>query len=145
VRAFCLKIMQQPRKLLIWMHYLEPSLWHDGVLQYSAALAHDLIYGVHVADLLDVRNIGRHWYLPAKWRSFIRWTPDQWVSQCYAIECDKSFYCALLCVFMTRVSQCPISLRAEQPIYMCVCAIQSSIEFRRLFVDAPLSSFFQVN
>jgi hypothetical protein len=26
------------------------------------------------------------------------------------------FYCALSCVFMTRVSQCPISLRSEHPI-----------------------------
>jgi hypothetical protein len=43
--------------------------------------------------------IGRHWYLPVNWRPFIRWPPDQWVSQCYAIECDRSFYCALFCVF----------------------------------------------
>jgi hypothetical protein len=48
--------------------------------------------------------IGRRWYLPANWRSFIRWSPDLWVSQCYSIECDRSFYCALFCVFMTRVS-----------------------------------------
>jgi hypothetical protein len=43
--------------------------------------------------------IGRHWYLPAYWRSFIRWSPDQWVSPCYAIEHDRSYYCALF--FMT--------------------------------------------
>jgi hypothetical protein len=61
--------------------------------------------------------IGRRWYLPANWSSFIRWSPDHWVSQCYAIECYRSFYCALFCVFMTRVCQCPISLRAEHPIY----------------------------
>jgi hypothetical protein len=60
--------------------------------------------------------IGRHWYLPANWRSFIRWSPDQWVSQRYAIERDRSFYCALFCVFMSRVSQCPMSLRSEHPI-----------------------------
>jgi hypothetical protein len=24
--------------------------------------------------------IGRHWYLPANWRSFIRWSPDLWIS-----------------------------------------------------------------
>jgi hypothetical protein len=30
----------------------------------------------------------RHRYLPANWRSFIRWSPDQWVSQCYSIECS---------------------------------------------------------
>jgi hypothetical protein len=37
------------------------------------------------------------------------------VSQCYAFECDRSFYCALFCVFMTHVS-CAISLRAEHPL-----------------------------
>jgi hypothetical protein len=52
--------------------------------------------------------MGRHWYLPANWRSFIRWSPDQWVGQCYAS--------LVFCVFMTRVSQCPISLLAEHPI-----------------------------
>jgi hypothetical protein len=56
------------------------------------------------------------WYLPADWMPFIRWSSEQWVSQCYVIECDRSFYCALFCVFMTRVSQCPISLRAEHLI-----------------------------
>jgi hypothetical protein len=55
--------------------------------------------------------IGRHWYLPANWR----WSPHQWVSQCYVIECYRSFYCALLCVFMTHVSQCEIGLRSEHP------------------------------
>jgi hypothetical protein len=24
-------------------------------------------------------------------------SPDQWVSQCHAIECFRSFYCALFC------------------------------------------------
>jgi hypothetical protein len=24
--------------------------------------------------------IGRHWYVPENWRSFFRWSPDQWVS-----------------------------------------------------------------
>jgi hypothetical protein len=42
--------------------------------------------------------------------------PDQWVSQCYAIERDRSFYCALFYVSMTRVSQFPISLRSEHPL-----------------------------
>jgi hypothetical protein len=65
------------------------------------------------------------WYLSENWRSFIRWTPHQWVSQCYAIECYGSFYCALFCVFMTSVSQCPISLRSEHPvsIYLSICLI----------------------
>jgi hypothetical protein len=61
--------------------------------------------------------IGRHWFLPANWRSFIRWSPDQWDRQCYPIECYRNFYCALVCVFMIRVSQCSISLRSEYPIY----------------------------
>jgi hypothetical protein len=56
--------------------------------------------------------IGRHWYLPTNWRSFIRWLPDQWVSQFYPFQCYKSFYCALFCAFMNRVSQ-PIILRAN--------------------------------
>jgi hypothetical protein len=51
------------------------------------------------------------WYLPANW------SPDQWASQCYAIECDRSFYCALFCVFMPRMSQCPISLRCHEDIW----------------------------
>jgi hypothetical protein len=62
--------------------------------------------------------IDRHWYLPANWRSFIQWSPDHWVSQCYASECDRRFYFTLFCVFITRVSQCPISLPAEHPIYI---------------------------
>jgi hypothetical protein len=59
--------------------------------------------------------IGRHLYLPESCRSFIRWSPDQWVSQCYAIECDRSFY-SQFCVFMTLVSQCSINLCAEHPL-----------------------------
>jgi hypothetical protein len=43
--------------------------------------------------------ISKHCYLPANWRSFIRWSPDQWVSQCYAIECYRSFYCVLFCLY----------------------------------------------
>jgi hypothetical protein len=47
-------------------------------------------------------------------------TTDHWVIQCYAIECNRSFYYALFCIFMTRVSQCSISLRTEHPIYFCI-------------------------
>jgi hypothetical protein len=43
--------------------------------------------------------IGRYWYLQTNRSSFIRWSSAQWVGQCYAIECDRSFYCALFCVF----------------------------------------------
>jgi hypothetical protein len=58
--------------------------------------------------------IGRHWYLQANWRSFIRWSLD---SQCYAFECDRNFYCAMFYVFMTREIQCPVSLRSENPLW----------------------------
>jgi hypothetical protein len=64
--------------------------------------------------------IGRHCYLPANWRSFIWWSPDQCVSHCYAIVCDRNFYCALFCVFMTHVSKCSISLRAEHPLFIYI-------------------------
>jgi hypothetical protein len=57
--------------------------------------------------------IGRHWCLPADGRSFIWWSPEQWVSPCYSIECDRSFYCGLFCVFITHVIQCSISLCSE--------------------------------
>jgi hypothetical protein len=73
--------------------------------------------------------IGRHWHLPANWRSFIRWSPDQWVSQCYAIECYRNFYCALFCIFMTRVSECPMSLRSEHTVYIQIFGYSSSILF----------------
>jgi hypothetical protein len=93
------------------------------------------------------RLIGRHWYLPANWRSLIRCSPDQWVSHCYTIKCDRSFYRALFCVFMTRVSQCPISLRAEHPIDSYGCqpnklkSSQKENEIVKLCV--PLSTFFR--
>jgi hypothetical protein len=51
-------------------------------------------------------------------RSFILRSHEQWVSLCYAIESDRSFSCALFCVFMTRVGQCPISLLAEHPLQL---------------------------
>jgi hypothetical protein len=56
------------------------------------------------------------WYRPANWRAFIRWSPDQWVSQCCAIECYRSFCCPLVSAFMTRVSQCPVSVRSEHSL-----------------------------
>jgi hypothetical protein len=59
--------------------------------------------------------IGRHCYLATNWRSFIRWSPDQWVCQCYAIHC-YSFYCVLFCVLMTRATQCLIILRCEHKL-----------------------------
>jgi hypothetical protein len=47
--------------------------------------------------------IGRHFYLPTNWRSFIWWSSDQCVSQCYTTECDRSFYC-VLCLYDSRES-----------------------------------------
>jgi hypothetical protein len=96
--AFCVSCTQCPK----WLNFHIP-IWDIGSL-----------FRRHIRR--PEHLIGRHWYLPANWRSFIRWSPDQSVSQCYAIDCGRSFYCALFCVFMTRVSQCPISLRAEHPL-----------------------------
>jgi hypothetical protein len=98
-------------------------------------------FSLYVVFLKYVANLQRlirrpehliswHWYLPVNWRSLIRWSHEQWVSPCYAIEYDRSFYCTLLCVFMTRVSRCPVNLRSEhseRPILrMSSCAIVSS-------------------
>jgi hypothetical protein len=39
------------------------------------------------------------------WRSFIRWSPDHWVSQCYAIECEyKLLLCTVLRLYDSRES-----------------------------------------
>jgi hypothetical protein len=62
---------------------------------------------------------GKRWYLPANWRSFIWWSCDQWVSPCYAIECDRNFYWTLFCVFMSRVIECWISLRSTPYTNRC--------------------------
>jgi hypothetical protein len=99
--------------------------WSEGFKQYAAEMGlrcHDIHAEFH-EDCIEcslcgiIRRpehlSGRHRSLPANWRSFVQWSPDQWVSQCYAIECDRIFYCALFCVFMTRVSRCPFSLCAE--------------------------------
>jgi hypothetical protein len=71
--------------------------------------------------------IAGHWYLPANWSLLILWSPDQLVSQCYVIECDRRFYCALFCVFTPRVSQCPISLRAEHSIFVYSFVVFNSV------------------
>jgi hypothetical protein len=60
------------------------------------------------ADTCTSRQIDRH--------SFGDHLISGSVSQCYAIEYDRGFYCALFYGFMTRVSQCPISLLAEHPL-----------------------------
>jgi hypothetical protein len=44
--------------------------------------------------------IGRHWYLPANWKLFIRWSLDQWVSQCYTIYCLCSVSSWLVWVYI---------------------------------------------
>jgi hypothetical protein len=60
-----------------------------GLLKHTFPIDH-IIPGVHFCRFIrrPEHVICRHWYLPAKWKSFIRWSPEQWVSQCYAIECD---------------------------------------------------------
>jgi hypothetical protein len=74
------------------------------------------IQGVHFAIFRRPEHlIGRHWYLPANSMTFILWSTDQWVSQCYVTECYRSFYCALFCVFMTLwvnvLSACALNTR----------------------------------
>jgi hypothetical protein len=62
--------------------------------------------------------IARHWYLLANWRPFIRWSSEQWVSQCYVIECDRSFYCSLfLYLYVNVQSTCSLNI-----IYMLALA-----------------------
>jgi hypothetical protein len=56
------------------------------------------LYKFHYIGRSFCRFIRRPEHLPANWRSFIRWSPDQWLSQCYANECGRSFCCALFCV-----------------------------------------------
>jgi hypothetical protein len=51
---------------------------------------------------ISYRQTLRH--LPENWRSFIRWSPDQWVSLCYATECYyRSFYC-YVSLWLVRVN-----------------------------------------
>jgi hypothetical protein len=82
-------------------------------------------YSVTVCIGCSFCRLIRHWCRPANWRSFIRWWPDQWVSQRYAIDCDRSFYFAVLCLY-DSLSQYPISLRAENPL-----RVMSFFFFRR--------------
>jgi hypothetical protein len=86
--------------------------------------------------------INRHWYLPGNRRSLIWWSPDQWVSQCYAIEYDRRFYCALFCVFMTRVSQCPISLRAGHQIQAYSLLRNALLANRFLVMDCSVTVLY---
>jgi hypothetical protein len=83
---------------------------------------------------------GRHWNLLKNWRSCFRWSPDQWVSQCYTIECHRSFCCAPFSLFMTCVSQCPIGQRSEHPVYIHVYKEQSTQQFAKNKMDTnPLT------
>jgi hypothetical protein len=115
----------------VYYHHFRPKvlLYPVHNIRYSdfQAARHTMYVYIGCSFCRLVRRsecvIGRHCYLPANWRSFIRWSRDQWDSQCYAVECDISFYCALFCVFMTVVSQCPISLRAEHPLYIVYARI----------------------
>jgi hypothetical protein len=71
------------------------------------AMSSDIIPSVHCAGLLDFQGASQNILLadivgsPANWRSFIQWSPDQWVSQCYAIEWYRSFFlmCSVLCLY----------------------------------------------
>jgi hypothetical protein len=66
------------------------------------------IQGVHFAGLLDVQNIllaDTAISQQTEGHSYGDHLISGSVSQCYAIERDRSFYCALFCVFMTHVSQ----------------------------------------
>jgi hypothetical protein len=88
--------------------------------------------GVHFAGLLDVQNIlsaDTGISRQTEGNSFSAYL--QWVSQCYAIEFD-SFYCALFCVFMTRVNQGPISLRAEHSLHIGADALEPLLRFTRI-------------
>jgi hypothetical protein len=69
---------------------------------------------VHFARLLDVQNIlsaDADISRQTKGHSF-----GDHLSSVTLPSVIESFYFALFCVFMTRVSQCPISLRAEHSI-----------------------------
>jgi hypothetical protein len=91
-------------------------------------------------------------YLPANWKSFIRWSPDQWVSQCYAIE-YYSFYIVLCFVSLWLVlvsvqSTCALNTRyfdvkfhlvvfkkLSRPTYCCLEASRVRCElFAVLFI-----------
>jgi hypothetical protein len=71
------------------------------------------------ADLLDVQNI-----LSA---DTVVSHGKLKVSQCYAFECDRSFYCALFCVFMTRVKSMPTQLVRWTPdVQVCTWPFERS-------------------
>jgi hypothetical protein len=118
--AIYISCLSQP----LWFNHATNVYWmllseSEGQLR---GLTYDMRNRVSIGLVCSLcRLIGQTlWYLSANWGSFIRWSYEQWVSQCCAIECSGSFYCALFCVFthMTLVSQCPISLRSELAIEM---------------------------
>jgi hypothetical protein len=69
--------------------------------------------------------ISRHWYLPANWRPFIRWSPDQGVSQCYATQntCPLIQQSAL---FLSRY--CSVHKRMHYTEFMKTFIISNHIE-----------------
>jgi hypothetical protein len=75
-----------------------------------------LIEDVHSAGFLEVGTSNRQTLVSPGKHSFSDHLISGWVSQCYSIECDRSFYYGLFCVFMIRVSQYTISLRTEHPL-----------------------------
>jgi hypothetical protein len=48
--------------------------------------------------------IGRHWYLLAKWRSFIWWSPDQWVSIMPSSVVETSIVLCSVSIWLAWVS-----------------------------------------
>jgi hypothetical protein len=76
--------------------------------------------------------IGRHWYPPPNWRSFIRWSPDQSV---LAIECYRSFYClcsvSLWLVLVSDQSACALNtqyITGAKASHEMVRRVGSSVE-----------------
>jgi hypothetical protein len=90
----------------------QPSVYNDRAMRaqliyiYIHTHTHTHTQGVHCAGLLDVQNISRqtdgHSFGDHLISDSVRVTPTS-VTEASIV----------LCVFMTRVSQCPISLRSE--------------------------------
>jgi hypothetical protein len=75
------------------------------------------------------------WYLPANWRSCIRWSPDQWVSQCY-----RSFYCALFCVFMALWVDVQSGCAVNTRYYCSICLQELRSTTKTLSPDSSCTS-----
>jgi hypothetical protein len=81
--------------------------------------------------------IDRHCYLPADWRSFIRWSPEQWVSlvpssviEASIVLCSASLW---LVVFNVQ-SACALNTRYTA---ICICVNQHSTTFYSAPIITP--------